>query len=243
MLWSLSSIHLGILRRVAASHTSKTRTNNLSQTRYDYFTAPSGVPSINNEEDAAISAEACLPALESKLDDYNAFLICCYSQHPLVSRLRDLLAKEGKPRTLVTGIFEASVATCLQLTTPSKEKFGIVSTGKQWEDILDEAVADVLGAESSPRYAGTETTGLNADELHVVPKADLDALMSEATKRVLGKGARAVCLGCAGMAGMEEVVGAASVELLGREEGGQVRVVDGVVSGVAFLEGALRTNL
>ena len=53
-------------------------------TSFDFFTAPSGVPSINNEADAAVSAKACLPTLQKQIHAYDAFLICCYSQHPLV---------------------------------------------------------------------------------------------------------------------------------------------------------------
>ena len=39
--------------------------------------------------------------------------------------------------------------------------------------------------EAHPRYAGTETTGLNAGELHSTPKDEVDRRMKEATKRVL----------------------------------------------------------
>jgi Asp/Glu/hydantoin racemase len=52
----------------------------------------------------------------------------------------------------------------------------------------------------------------------------------------------AICLGCAGMAGMDKMVREACVEELGEEKGGQVRIVDGVVAGVAWLEGAARSG-
>ncbi|KAK5168442.1 dal80p-controlled protein [Saxophila tyrrhenica] len=212
-------------------------------TMYTYFTAPSGVPSINNEDDAAVSAKACLPALKEKLNDYDGFLVCCYSQHPLVGQLRSEIAKLGFHGKAVTGIFEASVATCLQ-STDLKAKFGIVSTGAQWTEILGHAVSELLGVAGSTRYAGTETTGLNADELHSTPKAEVDRRMKEATKRLVGKGdVQAICLGCAGMAGMDEVVREGCLEALGEEKGRRVKIVDGVVSGVVFLEGALRSGL
>lgn len=142
----------------------------------------------------------------------------------------------------MTGIFEASIATCLQ-AIDVEAKFGIVSTGKQWEEILHEAVLGLLGPGAGERFAGTETTGLNADELHTTPRAEVDRRMKEATKRVLGKGATAICLGCAGMAGMDVTVREACVEALGEDEGRRVRIVDGVVSGVVYLEGALRAGL
>lgn len=67
--------------------------------------------------------------------------------------------------------------------------------------------------------------------------------MKDAVKRLLGKGkVGAICLGCAGMAGMDEMVREACVEELGKEEGGRVRVVDGVMAGVAWLDGAIRAG-
>ena len=199
------------------------------------------MPSINNEEDAAVSAKACLPALKEKLDEYDGFLICCYSQHPLVSQLRQEIHALGLNGKVVTGIFEASVAACLQ-SIGIDSSFGIVSTGIQWEDILRDAVTKLLGSERSSRYAGTETTSLNADELHTTPKAEVDRRMKEAVRRLLGKDVRAICLGCAGMAGMDVTVREACIEKLGEDEGRGIKIVDGVVSGVIFLEGALRAG-
>lgn len=146
----------------------------------------------------------------------------------------------------MTGIFEASVATSLQITHPD-EKFGIVSTGKVWEEILTEAVEVYLGTspggEVSRRFAGVETTGLNATELHDMPQDEVRKRMKDATKRLVKSGdVGAVCLGCAGMAGMDEMVREACIEELGEEKGKRVRIVDGVVAGVAWLEGAVRAK-
>lgn len=170
--------------------------------------------------------------------------MACYSQHPLVPLLKDEkgITTARKP---VTGIFEASVATSLQLIHPN-EKFGIVSTGKVWEEILTAAVEAYLGTDGtdvSKRFAGVETTGLNATELHDMPQDEVRKRMKEATKRLVKRGdVGAVCLGCAGMAGMDEMVREACVEELGDEKGRRVRIVDGVVAGVAWLEGAVRAK-
>ena len=199
--------------------------------------------SINNEDDAALSAEACLPALLQKLNDFDGFLVCCYSHHPLVAILRSEMSKldPNSPRKPVTGIFESSIATCLQ-SLNADQKFGVVSTGAQWQEILGDAVTALLGSASSSRYAGTETTGLNADELHTAPKSEVDGRMKDATKRLLANGAKAVCLGCAGMAGMERTIREACIEQLGEVEGGRIKIVDGIVSGVLYLHGALRAG-
>ncbi|KAJ9637697.1 hypothetical protein H2201_006790 [Coniosporium apollinis] len=212
-------------------------------TAYTFFTAPSGPTSINNEDDAAESAEHCLPHLKPLLDNHDGFLVACYSQHPLVPQLKnEPVVKDG--RKPVTGIFEASVATSLQLIAPNTT-FGIVSTGKVWEAILSDAVVELLGTgeNGSKRFAGVETTGLNATELHDTSAEEVRRRMKDAVRRLLGEAkVGAICLGCAGMAGMNEMVREACVEELGKEEGDRVGIVDGVQAGVAWLEGAIRTS-
>lgn len=199
------------------------------------------MPSINNERDAAISATACLPILLQRLDDYDGFLVCCYSLHPLVSQLRAEIDAKGESK-VVTGIFEASVAACLQ-SIEVDSRFGIVSTGQQWEHILGQAVTSLLGSSAASRYAGTETTGFDAAELHIASVDEVNGKMMIATQNLLSKGATAICLGCAGMAGMDATVRQACEERLGEREGRKIRIVDGVVSGIIFLEGALRAGL
>jgi len=175
------------------------------------------------------------------LHGVEAVLVCCYSQHPLVPALRSMFAKTGKSNISVAGIFEASVATCLQSLDIS-ERFGIVSTGEQWQSILDEAVREILGSTNSTRYSGTETTALNAVELHTTSKDEVDRRVKDATKRLLSRKARAICLGCAGMAGMDRTVREACIEFLGEEDGRKIMIVDGVVSGVNYLQGVVRST-
>jgi len=162
----------------------------------------------------------------------------------LVPRLREHLRQIGPAGhgKVVLGIFEASVAVSLQSTNMS-EKFGIVSTGKQWKGILDAAVEEFLGSKSSSRYAGTETTGLNADELHTTSKTEVDKRIRAATDQLLSNGAKAICLGCAGLSGMDQTVREACVERLGETEGKLIKIVDGVVCGIIYLEGVLHTRL
>lgn len=145
----------------------------------------------------------------------------------------------------MTGIFEASVsASLLLLNQAARERFGIVSTGKVWEETLSAGVENLLGAQGG-NFAGVETTGLTAVELHTTPASVVAESMKEAVKRLLrreqGK-VRVICLGCAGMAGMEELVREASVEELGAEEGERVKIVDGVKVGVAILQGLVQVG-
>ncbi|KAH7063318.1 Asp/Glu/hydantoin racemase [Macrophomina phaseolina] len=207
-----------------------------------FFTAPSGPSSINNEADAATSLTHSLPALRPLLDAHDAFLVACFSPHPLVAALKAEPAVRAA-RKPVTGIFEASVAASLLLVRPD-QAFGIVSTGRVWEEILGGAVREFLGVEGSRRFAGTQTTGLAATELHEVEAGEVRRRMVEATRRLVkGGNVGVVCLGCAGMAGMGETVREACVEELGEEEGSRVCVVDGVQAGVSWLVGAMRMRM
>lgn len=175
------------------------------------------------------------------MSSHDGFLVCCYSQHPLVTLLRREITARKQRGKVVTGIFEASISSSLQAINVD-EQFGIVSTGYQWIEILNDAVMEALGSTSSSRYVGVETTGLDANELHTAAEADLEKRMAAAARRLLQRNAKAICLGCAGMAGMDRVVRSACVAELGVEEGERIVIVDGVVAGVIWLEGMLRTT-
>jgi Asp/Glu/hydantoin racemase len=229
-------------------------TNSIPKVDFSFFTCPTpGIPSINSPADAAKSAEVCLPHLLPVIPHHDAFLIACYSQHPLVGMLRSecnklvgvsTAAGQGA-RKFVAGIFEASVTTSLSLIS-EQQTFGIVSTGKVWENALTQAVHDFLGTgeKGSEKYGGCETTGLNATELHDLPPDEVRDKMMAATKRLL-QGAeqgemrevQAICLGCAGMVGLDQAVRQACIDVLGDEKGKRVSIVDGIKAGVGSLIG------
>lgn len=226
----------------------------------DTFTAPSGPSSINDEIDAQESSEACLPALKEFLDDYDGFVVACYSVHPLVNLLRKEAARHdhSKHYRPIVGIFEASISAALSLLSipsisedPSQatqvEKFGIVSTGKYWEDALTHGVLSLLGHQSKDapgsRFKGVETTGLSAEQLHTAPPEEVRQKMMDATKRLVKDGdVTVICLGCAGMAGMDEMVLEACVEALGREKAKSIRIVDGVKAAVGMVDSLIRAQ-
>lgn len=214
------------------------------------YTAPSGPDSINNEDDARKSAEIVLADLSESgfCAEFNGFVVACYSVHPLTTKLKSLLpAKHHAP---VIGIFEASLSTALSLLPPpwsgSIKKFGIVTTGKYWEDTLTHGVLDFLGCDnldSCKRFKGVESTGLSAAELHTSPPSEVRYRMIKATKRLLrDRDVGVICLGCAGMAGMDTIVREACVEELGEEEAQDVHIVDGVKAGIALVEGLVRAR-
>jgi len=150
----------------------------------------------------------------------------------------------------VIGIFEASISTALSLLPPQEsgdsKKFGIVTTGKYWEDTLTEGVMNFLGCESratSNRFKGVESTCLSAAELHTSPPEEVRSRMLDATRRLVkDRDVSVICLGCAGMAGMDAIVKEACIEELGEEEAQQVHIIDGVKAGIALVEGLVRAG-
>ncbi|PYI21594.1 hydantoin racemase [Aspergillus japonicus CBS 114.51] len=255
-------------------------------TQFDYFTAPvsetvtlpdgrtvEGVPSIDSGEDSVKSALYCMPFLERIISEYDGFLVCCFSAHPLVGMLKEKVRKieeshtsivpseQKVKRKYVTGIFEAGVLASLGVVSSfqyasgpgfhkslSPETFGIISTGKIWETELSSAVADMLGHSSDgsiSHFAGVETTGLTAVELHTTPPQEVRRRLVEATERLLKGSQRpvgAICMGCAGMVGMEEAVREGCVRAYGRQKGCQVRIIDGVAAGAGMLVTACKVG-
>lgn len=214
------------------------------------YTAPSGPDSINNEDDARKSAEVVLKDLSKSGfgTEFDGYVVACYSVHPLTTRLKSLMP--NKHHTSVIGIFEASLSTALSLLPPlwsgKVMKFGIVTTGKYWEETLTHGVLDFLGCDnltSCKRFKGVESTGLSAAELHTLPPSEVRYRMIKATKRLLqDRDVSVICLGCAGMAGMDTIIQEACVEELGEEEAQQVHIIDGVKAGIALVEGLVRAR-
>lgn len=230
--------------------------------------ATQGIPSINSGEDSALSALHCRPFVEPLVPRYDGFLVACYSAHPLVGILKNAIqtyeeAHPTAPRKNVTGIFEASVLASLslisafQLTSgldkaPARDAFGIVSTGSIWETELNRAVTDMLlnsgekaNVASFARFAGVATTGLTAVELHTTSTEEVRRRISDATEKLLRSSSDpvgAVCLGCAGMAGMEEAVREGCIRAYGKQLGSRVRIVDGVMAGAGTLVAACKAG-
>jgi len=192
---------------------------------------PSAPPSINDAATSTLSASATLPSLLPLLATHDAFLVACFSEHPLVPMLR---ARVG-PAIPVLGIFEASVLHARALGRP----FGIVTTGTYWEGALTEGVRRLFGvADAGGAFVGVRSTGLSALELHEMPQEEVTARIARATRELVGEsGAEAVIMGCAGMSGMEQAVREGA-----QAEGKEVIVLDAVRCGLVMLEGMVKAR-
>lgn len=194
------------------------------------FTAPPTAPAaIEGRADAVLSAADCFRALAplARAQRFDAFLVACFSAHPLVPMLREEFAQPA------AGIMEAA----LYASRLCGGRLGVVATGARSALLHAEAVgADYgLGAFS----AGCEASGVGVLELGArQPAGEARAGLAGAAARLVARGADCVCLGCAGMAGMRDACRGA----VGVEEG-EVMVVDGVAVGVQFLVGLVREGL
>ena len=102
----------------------------LPSTQVAAMNPTSGPRSIESIYDELLSSAGTLELALAHLQDYDAFVIACYSDHPTVYALREITDKP------VMGIAEASMlVACLLGHT-----FSVVTTNDEWEPLLWDAV-------------------------------------------------------------------------------------------------------
>ncbi|KAF7539725.1 hypothetical protein G7Z17_g12374 [Cylindrodendrum hubeiense] len=213
---------------------------------FSYTAPPSAPASIDNQEDIDASTKAILDDAELAKDlastKYDAVLVACYSVHSLVAELSKY------QHLVVTGIFEASITTVLALTPAplNNDKWGIVTTGKFWEDHLGDGVKVFLGQDSSTanhKFAGVFTSGLTAGDFHTVSPEEVNAKLEVALAQLFSSGnVSCVVMGCAGMAGLENTIRTAAIAAYGKATGEQVYILDGVKAGIFQLQQTIRSK-
>lgn len=150
--------------------------------------------------------------------------------------------------------------------------WGIVTTGAFWEKHLEDGVRRFLdasysssfsasassvtatafpGSQNAAKFAGVYTTGLDAGDFHGgeegggVGQEVVRAKIRDATKRLLAFGrVGCVVMGCAGMAGLEDIIRATITEEYGEPQTPQekVYIIDGVKAGVGILAETIRNE-
>ncbi|TDZ36482.1 Uncharacterized protein C8035_v008264 [Colletotrichum spinosum] len=212
------------------------------------YTAPAASPaSINDDADIQLSTEVVLEHITSNvnLQDYDGVLVACYSVHSLVEELSRLYHDS----LVVTGIFEASILTATSLlpqTGVPSSTWGVVTTGEFWEKHLSHGVMAYLGQgeqSENGKFGGVTSTGLTAGDFHHVSATEVKSRLDQATQRLLKSGnVRCVVMGCAGMAGLEEIIRSTAVDLYGQDMGSRISVVDGVKAGILQIEQTVRSR-
>jgi allantoin racemase len=190
-------------------------------TQIDAKNPAAGPRSIESIYDELLSSQGTLQLFLQEMDNYDGFILACYSDHPAVYAMRELTEKP------VIGIAEASMYMACMLGY----KFSVVTTNDEWEPLLWDAVRH-YGLEN--RCASVRTTGMAVLDLHGGDDNHPYSQIRDAAQKALEEdGAEVICLGCAGMAGLDKE--------LENELG--VPVVDGMVSALKFVEGMVRYNL
>jgi Asp/Glu/hydantoin racemase len=190
---------------------------------------------LQNQEDIDRSTEACLHLLPSVVEDYDAFLLACYADHPLVAQLQSQVG--SKP---VVGIFEASVQAALDALEPSR-RFAILTTGKAFEKQLEAGVERLIGkAKAKSCFAGVFSTGISICDLAEASQETVKAKIKAGVERVLAKCCiGAICIGGVILSGTEPIVSEACKGEVGNESGGEIIVINQLETGTAAVTRAL----
>lgn len=172
-----------------------------------------GPRTIESSYEESLVAEGVLErVIEGNKQKFDAIVIACYGDPHLHS------AKEISD-VPVFGIAESS----MHLACLLGYKFSIVTVLETARPIFEELVKRV-GLED--KCASIRTTALSVADLEKDPSVTLKVLTEAASLAIRQDGAEVICLGCAGMAGLDK-----SMELsLG------VPVLDGVVCAVKIAE-------
>jgi allantoin racemase len=182
----------------------------------DTLCPANGPESIEGRFDEIVSAYWTLDCVMQVASNYQGVVVACFGPHPAIEGIREATSLP------TLGIMEASILYAL----PLGARFSIVTTSPRWQPLLEEGVR-MLGVES--RCASVRSTGLAVLDLDRLPAEQVcRRLVDEARLAVESDGAEVILLGCAGMAGLQESVSAAT----------GTPVVDAVWAGV-IMTGAL----
>ena len=148
-----------------------------------------GVTSAEGWFDSFVSAAAVLYELERLPDGTDGVVMAGFGEH----------GREGARELLnipVVDITEAAAHFAMLLG----RRFGIVTPLARSVSQIEDSLAT---AGLASRCAAIEPIGLSVLELDADPQRTSDAFAT-AAMRAIGRGAEVICLGCAGLAGIEE---------------------------------------
>lgn len=196
-----------------------------------FYTAPSSAPKeIDGNHTSILSEHSVLPDLLAKdvASKYDGFLICCYSDHPLIYSF----GKHTKKPIL--GIMQATLL--YSLLNPSVNKLFILTSVDEWELILDNAITSFIGTTEFPAKKFQKTKALNVSVLNLSDPNEFAKIYNK-VKKFLDEYANdsidCVLLGCAGMAGLDSKL---------TEAFPGIQFIDSVKIGVELLTGLVRFN-
>jgi len=160
---------------------------NMKDNQLNYLTNKKGPASVEGYFDGVVSSEGVLSIIAENKEDYDVFIVACYSDHPSIYAAREITDKP------VLGIAESSMLLACMVS----EKFSIVTTSKKWEPLLRKAV-ESYGLKN--RCASVRSTELSVLEYEEKSTQEVQEILLEKSRLAVKKdGAESIILGCAGM--------------------------------------------
>ncbi|KAI5958354.1 DCG1 [Candida theae] len=194
------------------------------------YTAPESAPrEITGVETSKTSESIVLDDIKKRniADNYDGFVVCCYSDHPLI---RSLAALSGKP---VIGIMQATLLYAL--SNANLQKSFILTSTSGWEPILDKGIVDFMGVDKFPAKKFQRTIGLDIAVTNLANEEEYGKIRIKVAdilnEKYKDDEINCVLLGCAGMAGL-------SAKLAADFPG--VLFVDSVEIALEFIVGLVR---
>lgn len=171
-----------------------------------------GPESIESYYDEYLAIPGILEEIILSIDQVDAFVIACWGD-PGVEAARELTTKP------VVGIAEASMYVANMVAA----RWGVITTQHRTLDMVEKTI---YKAGFSHRCVSVRTTGVAVVETETARAATVEALEAIGRLAVMEDKAEALCLGCAGMSGLD-------VEL---EQRLGIPVIDSVAAAVKMAE-------
>lgn len=178
-----------------------------------------GAESVEGNLESYLAAVGVMDAVARYDQPFDAVVQAGYGEH----------GREGLQEMLdvpVVDITEAAASTAMYLG----HRYSVVTTLDRAVPLIEDRL---LLAGLSQRCASVRASGMAVLELESQPERAVAAIVEQAERAVRDDGAEVVCLGCGGMADLEEAV---------RERTG-VPVVDGVRAALVTAESLVRLGL
>ncbi|MFF4862941.1 aspartate/glutamate racemase family protein [Streptomyces sp. NPDC001231] len=178
-----------------------------------------GPESVEGNFESYLAAVAVMDRIVRYDEPYDAVIQAGYGEH----------GREGLQELLDVPVVDITEAAA-QVAMLIGRTYSVVTT-------LDRAVPQIqdrlLLAGLNERCASVRASGLPVLELEADPARAADAIVAEARRAVDEDRAEVICLGCGGMAELDQKISAAT----------GVPVVDGVAAAVTLAEGLVRLGL
>ncbi|EEQ38263.1 hypothetical protein EJF18_30894 [Clavispora lusitaniae] len=198
----------------------------------EFYTAPPAAPKeIDGAQTSGLSEKIVLADLlaNSLHTKYDGYLICCYSDHPLI---HSLATSTSKP---VLGIMQA---TLLYSYSNARLKRSLVLTSTSgWNELLDSAITAFAGSGVFPKHKFEPTRALDVSVLSLSDPVEFGKITSRVEEVLVeykDSNIDCILLGCAGMAGLDDKLSEVFPGII---------FVDSVKIGVEFLSSLVRFSV